>query len=1051
MNEDQAKRNFVETNLVLLTSDPLDRRVFKDAHRNWFVEKLKKSCGTPGVKEIAAALIDLWIQRGFGVEKVNQYIHSLPFFTWLDENQRTNLLRNVAPTEQKSHLDSTDIELLRGGRAFEAVERHKGKEIAKRQELVLHALNEEVRLKQEEYDSLPSVLDEQAINEPDFDLEIEVRKSWWERFYLESNPFPRKDGLQAIAKEMYESVIVKTEPFVRLQNDLRKNPDFLFNTGFLLVGDFGFGKTTFLDYLEYSLLKENTYTLRVAPARAFTSATAYLDSFLSKLEKLAKTEVEQIYNRPQGDAEGEIEDRISFYCGLICDRKNGLVVVLDDYHKHSTQLAVVHEFLGMLQIIKDQFGRDGLKVGFIVSGTPNWLTHYASNSQLSGFLDSPPIVMPEITASSVADVFNRRIAAFCYDTSARTIQLEFVDRIFERTGTASYREYLNIIISELEQNNLAIVNSPIDISETELKQIQDILESDEGNAVAFRKLLHESKFKRYTSQQIFKCLEILVQIALRDGIAEGDRVFQENLFYFQRLKETSLLQKRKGTANAKFLWTIHSRLKRKTDDVLKRFDRSASDYLLKIYGGQSARASFEAIETAPKSKLAQLNFTLLPTSTAKKISDSVGIFESAQMASASLDQKRQGVVRMKHGITMLLEAVFELDETALVFRKANQKVLLDQALSHWLCCDEDIVEAIKRLNAINGASPRNDVERCFFQAEQAFQTIEPIIHELYRDVTDASRPFAFRHRASSHSNETLSLLAEVQEKYYSADPTTHFDYVRKIADTVESHIRRFLYVATNLAFGPKEYFEKIPESQRKEAYKNSKKREEHSSVFNHFNGLTRSQYRSIFCDKSDAKEIVTDQVDLKWGTDERRLFFDLLAEESIAASHNQQQVFSHTERNRYMKFCQLSEQFLSALNSLLRDIFVRSSTIQLSPNKSVSAEDCIFKIGMTTNRRMEMPTSDIIQHGEKNPLLFSDRLFGHSLAKASLDRVLASIENSLDSSSQFPENLLEIDYIEGHYGVSYVDFACSLIYGERILKAYQLTPWTGSSILVHRN
>ena len=1050
MNADEAKKKFIEENIQVLTSDEFDKQRYRSLVRTFFVEKHSKKFGQPTLTDIATALISYFKRSGLENEKIHQYVNSLAFFKQLDDGQRRKLLSDL-PKNSESSLTPEDLLLLRSGRSFEALERHKGQEVAVKQEQKLQALTEQVEAKKSEYESLPSVLDGGEIEEPRFNVDVEERKSWWERFYLTSNPFPRKDGLQAIPRELYEDIVVKTEPFSQLQSDLSKNPNCLFNTGRLLAGDFGYGKTTFLDYLEYYLVQLDIVTIRMSSAKPYSSAEGYIDAFLLSLFKKTREHVELMRDAP-ADTEAAIEDKVAFNCELICDRKKGILVVLDDYHKHPRTEAVF-DFLGLLQIVKDQLGRQELNVGFIVSGLPDWIQKIQKHPQLSGFLDSPPIVMPEITVASVVSVFNKRISAFCFDSEARTIRNEFVERIFEKLGAGSYRDYLNAIVGELESNNLAIVNSPVEISESQLSEFKRTIESETANNSALNKLLFESRFQSFNVQQIRKCIEIIVQISLRNGVAEKDVFFVENAFYFQRLKEVGLLQKRKGgPQNAKFCWTIHNRLQNKFSEINAKSRLSPSDYLLKIYGGKDQVSMAHSNTEVLQPSFSSDQLAKLPDPVASKIRQALSIFESSGSSStSSAEVSKQAAKRIERAVSNVLECMFELDGCEMRFKSASIEDLRLRASIHWRASNEDIIEALRRFALLPERPDRQEAQMAIRQGTNAFEFAIGSLQELCRDLTDSNRPFGFRHKASQHDAQFLKILEGAQEGYFSAKPSEHFEYVSKVVDWMEKYFRKFLYVTCVLSFGLEKYFDNIPKNQQKDAYKNAKNRELYSTVFNQFDGFTRSQYRAVFNEKSLTKEIIMDRIPIVWDADDKALFFNLFAEESVATSHNQERAFSPLVRERYEKLCSMCERIVGTLNDFLGTLACDLPVIHVdNRTASQNIENCVFKFGMSAKRGEQLRSDHVIVVGEDLPIMNHDKLFDHTTTAQLLEKVVGSIEIALEQDNVLIENLLDLDYLQSHYGVCFPEFLCCITYASRVQQLFTISRWSGSSILLQR-
>jgi len=895
-----------------------------------------------------------------------------------------------------------------------------------------------------------------VIEEPEFDPDLEDVKPWWERFYLRSNPFPRKDGLSAIDQELYESVVVKTEPFVRIQSSLRRDPDCLFNTAFLLVGDFGFGKTTLLDYLAYHVVQYDVVTIRITCGKAHTTANGFLDSFYSKLRTALAREVNVIANRPLAGAQLDVEDEILFLATLINDRKRGVLILLDDYHKHLTATAPVFEFLGQLQILKDQLTRDELKIGFIVSGLPEWEKHLPQYTQLSGFLDSPVMRMPQITPMAIAEVFNQRIAAYGVDSQARTIRKEFVERIFHQTGaTSGYREYLNRIISELEQDNFAIIDTPIEIPASELNSIRIILEKDLEIAAALSKLRFESSFKRFTGRQVLKCLELLVQVGLRGGVPEADELFIQNAFYFQRLKDVSLIQKQKSTDNKNaFVWTLRKRLKNAVNEIQLKFRRSLSDYFLKIYGGSVERR--EVLISEPgldaSRKLEEMLKRDLSRVVRETLQQAKGLLDSLDIEQPSSQQRRELVERTSLVLNCLIKAIFQLDASLTFFEEAGISETQHRLAVHWMA-DETVIEALRRFSSCSADSDRTQLEMALKQGKEACESLITTLDEISRDITDSTRLFAFRHRATSHNSDALDLFSEVQRNYYSADPEKHFQYVDKITNYLEQCLRSFLYTTTTLGFGANDYFNAVPAQEKKYAIQNSKSRRQFSNIANHFEGFTRSQFRTVFNSSGNIKAVVTDAIELGWSSDDRDLFFNLFAEESIATSHKQLSAYSPVDRSRYIQYCRLAEFVTFKLNNFLTKVVTKQAVVFVAdvtaPEMDIAS--CIFRFGMKADKRKSMPESHLMLLGHEMPFLHGTHLIEHTANENDLKKVRSTLDAAFNLSAYLTDDLLDLEYLRSHYDVPFVEYVCCLSYLAWVSKEIRLLPWFGSSIMIVRN
>lgn len=1053
MNADEALKRFVEENLTRLTSGAFSRDEFKRLQRAYFTERFHKRYGLPGLKDITHSLVKTLLANGIAPEKVVVYIETLPVFRDIGDTNRDSLRTLATSGRHKSLLDEDDLATLKQLSAFQAVERHKGREIVEAKKQELSALDEELRQKQEEYDALPSVLDEESFPEPDFDPVVEDVKPWWERFYLKANPFPRKDGLSAVDNQLYDSVVVKTGPFTNVMGQLHRNPDLLFNTAFMLTGSFGFGKTTFMDYLSYQLIRTNAAPIRVTCGRIHANASAFLDAFYLQLRTRLQAELSALGITEAHSHDMEIEDSVLHMCRLILGKKRGLIVFLDDYHKHSSAQAAVFEFLGMLQILKDNLTRAHLKVGFVVSGLPEWQQQLLSNTRLSGFLDSPSIAMPAVTPATVAAVFNQRIAAYCYDTHARTLRLDFVESVFQSIGSASsYRDYLNRIISELEHNNFSIVNTPIELDDSELLSIKGVFEGDNALKASLNKLVFESKFKRYTTHQVNRCLELLVQASLQGGVSERDALFNDNLHYFQHLRDLTLIQKQKSRDGTKaFRWVVHSRFRNAVDSVESKFRRGVSDYLLKLYAGQGYRSTPSTIPIATGLDTAPLSRVLADSQLTRSVRDSLlsarQLFESIQDTSVPSDQYRAVLSRASLALDQALSSLFELDGSRVLFAKGGIERNEVRLQHHW-AADEAVEEVFRRLSRFANEPNRVTFDAAQKQANEAFVAIAQQLGKLHQDITDSTRPVPFRHRAVKHTGQEMQILQSIERDYFSADSDKHFEYVERITNYLEERFRAFLFVTTTVVYGEQQYFEIVPKGDKKYAHRNMDARTTFSTVGNLFNGLTRPQFRSVFT-QPEAKRMIVDALLMQWSDSEWKVFWDLFVEENIATSHKQHSTYSPSERDRYARYCRMAEELTAKINYMIANIIERNAVVivaDVAASKTLLS-DCIFRFGFQLRAGDSMPESRIAAL-DATVFKYSEAMCDHSVVLDTFDKVTDRLQGKLAHGGSFSEDVLDIEYIRNHYDASVAQFLCCLAYAAFVRKSIAVVPWFGSSVLI---
>ena len=67
------------------------------------------------------------------------------------------------------------------------------------------------------------------------------------------------------------------------------------------------------------------------------------------------------------------DEKILEACRKLTTKKSGLLIFLDDYHKHNSHQNALFDFLALLQITKEELACAKIPVGFIVAGIPQWV------------------------------------------------------------------------------------------------------------------------------------------------------------------------------------------------------------------------------------------------------------------------------------------------------------------------------------------------------------------------------------------------------------------------------------------------------------------------------------------------------------------------------------------------------------------------------------------------------------------------------------------------------------------------------------------------------
>jgi hypothetical protein len=1061
MNKEQAVERFVKDSADILLSKNFTSQRLKQA----FGQKYGNQYGKVDSREIAEALILYLKKTGMPAENISKYIDTLPVFRGLS-SKLENQLRFIANSSDYAHgLDPEDAEIIKKYEAVEAARLLHQKRIEKEGDKTLEELDRKIQQRRVELASIPSILDEQDIPEPSFDPQFEDTLQWWERFYLKANPFPfGADGLAKIDSSLYEEILVKTKPFQDVLSALNKDPNHLYHTGFLLVGDYGFGKTTFIDYLSHYLIQNNILPIRITPKRSFPDSSGYEDDFHLRLRDELRDEMSRISNEALNDL--NLLDTVSQIKSLIRritdHRRSGVVVFLDDYHKRKSGFKQVFEFLGLQQILKNDLTRAGLNVGFVVSGTPEWERQLSQDGQMRGFLDNSPIVMPNITPQLVCDVFNQRLRAYCYDESARRIRSEFVQNMFkEIEGQAGYRDYLTEIISQLANNNFSIIDTPVDIDQQTLWRLKADLERDEIVRNSFSKLTQTSKFERYTKEQIAKCLALLIQVGMHDGISEADKLFDDNKHYFQLLYKANLIEKRRrggtGDLNA-FDWVMGTRLQKATEDIRNKYKLGVNDYLLKIYGFKGYSSQTTPLDERP-SELADLvkffsrEDLSLPASARDNITLALRLFEGNLLAGKeSFKPTPEQIDRGWNAFVQLSNAFFEIDDSKKYFHEAGVTDLRNQWRFHWLD-DETLSELLHRYEDYDGAARKKNISGSLVlkQLKEVFPALAERLKTITEDLTDNTFG-GLVSRNVRHTKEEIRLFEQVCEGYASAVNRSHYEYVKEVTNYIELRLRSFLYATSVLTFG-ESYHEQMPPALHKYAHKNLSSRPNNALSNNVYSGLTRGQLREIFSQGSAIKEYICKYLDCGWNSADWGGFFDQFAVENITSSHQLVEKFTHIDKPRYLHYCRRAGELMCAINDLIRGMVKNNAYLICCGEDPKQIGDYFFKFIFKPSSQMREEVKSKVLPSNNLPNLLKDDVVEEGVLRPEAYRsVLNSLKDKIDNSPRksLVEDLLEIEYIMNNYNVGYAEFIQSLAYAYHVDKQIMIQPWFGSSVLIRQ-
>jgi len=235
---------------------------------------------------------------------------------------------------------------------------------------------------------------------------------WFMQIGLSTNPFPSQDGLYLIPKEDYEDVVLKTEIYNRYMEIIEQDPKWILNKSTIIYGDFGCGKTTFFDYLDYHLILNN-----ILPIRIILNAKPSLSSLHQSFNESLFNELAFYISNFTEDPRGYIKDInkytiLTLFSKIQSERKQiGFVIFLDGLHKSQDQENTALNFMIELQNILEFYRRKNISLTILIAGSLEWRDKISNSKKFSGSIFTLEKMDP-LTVNQSHEMLKRRFAVF---------------------------------------------------------------------------------------------------------------------------------------------------------------------------------------------------------------------------------------------------------------------------------------------------------------------------------------------------------------------------------------------------------------------------------------------------------------------------------------------------------------------------------------------------------------------------------------------------------------------------------------------------------------
>lgn len=919
---------FVREHSLELTAEDNDTSVVKKLRKKFFIEKYNKKFGIPNLGELANETIRYLINVGQirDIEEIQKIISKSPFlekyvddFSIFEEDfnryqgEPQLTVDDLKRMKQREYLKKVEDQIR------DKVVQEQVEEIREGFEKEIADLEEVKKQKEEEYLSIPSMLDESTFEEPSLKVEVrELEEDWWRTLGLRDDPFPTYEGLSRIPKELFEKIVVKTKIFQDYLDRIERGSGEILNKGILIIGDFGSGKTTFFDYLPVYLIDKKIKPIRLTML-PFNDPFTYFASFeVDLFNELNEFYRDRFGYYFQGSANTE---SIQDIMGELCEKEYWrFLIILDDLHKHKGVEETVITFLSNLQIFKDKLVRKNLDVGFLISGLPIWETYLRKEESLGGFINAIDYI-PQVEPRIAYAVIKKRIEAYAVNPEkCNAINIDFINKIYRKAlhegSFRGYRTFIRSIIDEFKRGNFDILETQIEIERDTLKFIQRIIEENGRLKKAFDKFIFGSRIEREINRE--RGLECLIRTYLSQGITEDDPFFESNKYHFQKLKNAGLIQKSK-IDGSHFKWRISQDLFNANEKILRKYNLSLEDYLVKLYiktpRGRQIK-TLRAGETDKINKFLEEFDDLLGASVSDLVKSSFTIYDNI----SEIDQSKfpplyNFISDCKRSLAYLSKAVFTYERIIKIPEKDED--VLKLWATHWIS-PNGVAHFMNQVSHYASETSSEKVNEIIAIIRVDFKEAYTELFDILKEQIELERrvfPMPF----GDLTREEINNLNEIRKMFADKKTEdTYFNIIKKLTEDIEQKLRKFLFISLHLLYGSYDQRKERIEDPEIGKYISLKPEviahptfDERS--YNEFENLNRGQYKSLILDNPFRNRIFKH---VFRNFPELPSFIEFFCDKNVSISHGKKEEVSRVdETSSVMYYISRCIDFTKRLNS----------------------------------------------------------------------------------------------------------------------------------------
>ncbi len=365
---------------------------------------------------------------------------------------------------------------------------------------------------------------------------------WFIQIGLKEDPFPSQDGLYLISKNDYEDVVLKTEIYNKYIESLEQNPKWILNKSIVIYGDFGCGKTTFFDYLDYKLLLKN-----IQPIRIILNALPSLTSLHQKFNESLFYELSSYLSKYSKDPRGEINEISQFSILLLFNKiqtereLRGFVIFLDGLHKSQDQKNTALEFLIELQNILEFYRRKGIALTILIAGSLEWREKIDNSKIFSGSIFTLD-KMDSLNVTQSYEMLKRRFTVFSEIKGIDFLKFKEVELLVTSIEQTLATEInYRLLIKYFLQNGFIFRNKikikPF-IEEDVLSNIYGIIRD---NKLLFNNLIEIKKKFEADKPKLSKILRVISSTYDMGYFFPDHTFYKKNVSWFDYLRQRNII------------------------------------------------------------------------------------------------------------------------------------------------------------------------------------------------------------------------------------------------------------------------------------------------------------------------------------------------------------------------------------------------------------------------------------------------------------------------------------------------------------------------------